>query len=680
MRKRFSIHHLLPGLSLAFTLFIFAPVDQYLSNAGEFWFSLGDIAGWLALFAFGAFAVITLLSAFLPPKASVAFRAAVYACSFMAYIQGNLLVIDYGTLNGQEIDWAAHTGQYIFHGALWIAVIALFIFLMFRLRKKFRRILEAAACVLLATQIISLGVFLIRGTGKTEPDRYLSVKNEFSLSGDSNTLVFLLDAFDAHLMEDLLEKYPDETSERFADFTWYRNTVGGATRTKYAIPFILTGETNKEEQSYAEYLRKGFAASPLIAELATGKYDSGIYSVSNYVDRSRSDAFGNIATGKPEVSDGFGLAKQFMKLVAYRYLPSVFSRYFWMYTGDFEQYKSSAGEAAYSLNDEVFADQVRQGAIEATAQKPAFRFYHLKGPHAPFLFDEHFERVPAEETNEEKQALGSLKLVDDYLYEMRDCGLYDQATVIILADHGMRPHSEEEQTPLLMVKFAGQSHPFEISDTPLSYTAMPEILTAALQGKLASLDPWRTDDIRYFYTQEEENTISYITEFTIDGPALSTAPAATGTVYNENTLKKDRSYRPGTVIRFDEQDTARNYLVSGFSKNEGYFTWTDGSDAELLFELPEKPGALKLTLEHGVYGGQQRVEVWVNGQQITTYTAEDTQAHTYTVEIPAGAMEGKELALRLHLPDSVVPAEVNPNEQDKRRLGLSMASLVIEKP
>ena len=38
MKKLFSVHHLLPGLSLAFTLFLFAPVDQYLSNADEFWF------------------------------------------------------------------------------------------------------------------------------------------------------------------------------------------------------------------------------------------------------------------------------------------------------------------------------------------------------------------------------------------------------------------------------------------------------------------------------------------------------------------------------------------------------------------------------------------------------------------------------------------------------------------
>ena len=73
-----------------------------------------------------------LLSWLLPPKLSVAFRAAVYAVSFLLYLQGNLLVLNYGTLNGSEINWSAYTLPYILDALLWIAVIVLFIFLMFR--------------------------------------------------------------------------------------------------------------------------------------------------------------------------------------------------------------------------------------------------------------------------------------------------------------------------------------------------------------------------------------------------------------------------------------------------------------------------------------------------------------------------------------------------------------------
>ena len=60
--RRLSVHHLLPGLSLAFTLFVFAPADLFLSSSEDLWFSLGDIAPWLGLFALAAFALVTLLA------------------------------------------------------------------------------------------------------------------------------------------------------------------------------------------------------------------------------------------------------------------------------------------------------------------------------------------------------------------------------------------------------------------------------------------------------------------------------------------------------------------------------------------------------------------------------------------------------------------------------------------
>ena len=55
--RRLTIHHILPALSLAVTLFIFAPVDLYLTSAEDLWFSLSDIAPWLGVMALCAFAV-----------------------------------------------------------------------------------------------------------------------------------------------------------------------------------------------------------------------------------------------------------------------------------------------------------------------------------------------------------------------------------------------------------------------------------------------------------------------------------------------------------------------------------------------------------------------------------------------------------------------------------------------
>ena len=54
--SRLSFHTILPGLFCAFVLFVFAPVDMYLSTADELWFSLKDLIPWLLIFAVVTFA------------------------------------------------------------------------------------------------------------------------------------------------------------------------------------------------------------------------------------------------------------------------------------------------------------------------------------------------------------------------------------------------------------------------------------------------------------------------------------------------------------------------------------------------------------------------------------------------------------------------------------------------
>lgn len=678
-KRRLSIHHILPALSLAITLFVFAPVDLFISSAEELWFSLEDIALWLGIMALCAFIGIVLLSWLLPQKLSVAFRAAVYAVSFLLYLQGNLLVLNYGTLNGSEVNWSAYTLPYILDALLWVAVIALFIFLMFKFRKKFRRIVETAACILLITQLVSLGVFLVQyySRDKEAGNRFLSVENEFTVSPEDNTVVFVLDTFDSHLFNNLYKKYPDKISGDFENFTFYPDTVGGATRTKYAVPFILSGDTNREEQSYAEYLTKAFDSSTLIRELASGRYDSGFYTVSHYIDISRNDAIGNSVVGVPKPSSAPRLTLHFMKLVAFRYAPSALARYFWMYTGDFELWKSSAGgNAAYKLDDVAFYKSLTSKRLAASAGKPAFRFYHLTGPHAPYTMTENCQRVSYGESDEEQQALGSLAIVSEYLAQLRSLGLYDRTTVVVMADHGYSTYSSVEQSPLFMVKPAGTAHPFEVSDLPLSYASFSDMMVSALQGTLTTLEPYRASSPRYFYLHSEKEGIVNIKEYTINGPVWSTKPKTTGTVYHENTLHLSRDYTLGTTLYFDERDTARSHLVSGFSKNEAIYTWTNGNDAEMLFTLSETPSDLVLNLKHGTYEGSQTVEVWVNDQLIETYVAPGPIEHSLL--IPAGTVSGTELRLRLHLPDAVSPLSLG-HSTDKRLLALSMNSLTIRK-
>lgn len=669
-KRRLTVHHILPGALLAFTLCVFAPVDLYLTTADELWFSLTDLLPGLAILAAAVFIGVTLLAWLLPTKLSIAFRSAVYAGSFLLYLQGNVLVIDYGTLNGAEVNWGAYTLQYVLDAALWIAVIGLFIFLMFKFRKKFRRIAEIAACVMLVTEILTLGFSLIRnrGTQAAAGERYLSTRDEFTVSEQGNTIVFVLDTLDSHLFENLRQEHPDEIGSMLADFTFYPDTVGGSTRTKYAIPFIFSGDTNREEQSYAEYVQKGFEDSPIIRELATGKYETGFYTVSRYIDMNRDDAIGNIVEGKARPSSRKGLTKQFMKLVAFRYAPNVLARRFWMYTGEFEWYKSNAGEAAYALDDARFDEDLARNGLTVTDGKPCFRFYHLEGAHEPYVLDDQGHRAEGG-SDEEHQTMGALRIVARYLEKLKEAGLYDSATIIVMADHGFHTYSSAEQTPALLVKLPGESHEFAVSELPLSYASMPEIFTAAVKQELTSLTPWRSVGTRYFYHYSEDNSLINLTEFAIDGTAWEGELRKTGVVYHANTMHLSQEYTLGTPVYFDERDTGRNHIVSGFTRNEGDCTWTEGKDAVLMFKLDKVPGKTELVLDHGTFNGEQRVVVYVNNRAVGNYTA-NGRTHT-VIPIPEGIIQGTEVRIRLHLPDAVSPESLEIGT-DERLLGISM--------
>ena len=674
-KRPLTFHHILPALSLVFTVFVFAPVDLFLSSSEEFWFSLKDLSRWLGIFALAAFVLTVLLAWLLPRKLSVAFRAAVYACSFLAWVQGNLLVIDYGTtLDGSLIDWSAYTLRYVLDALLWVAVIGLFIFLMFRFRKKFRRIVEIAACVLLVTQLASLAVFLVQNrAGKKEEYLYLSKDGQFTVSSTENTIVLIPDTVDVLFFDRFLEEYRDVVSEALPDFTYYRDTVAGAARTKYAIPYILTGDVDRQERPYRTYLKEEYAASPLLKELASGRYDTGFYTYEKFMDLAACrDAVGNIAVGNPQPSSRIGLTKLFMKLVAFRYAPSALSPYFWMYTGDFDVWKSSA---AFSPSNTKFYRGLTSKGLTVSTDKPAFRLLHLRGTHPPFKHDENLKTVSHKKTDETRVCLGLMKLFSEYMTQLKKLGVYDRATIIIMADHGSYKHSSVGQAPLFMVKFAGSSHPFDVSELPLSHACLQEVLLSALHGELTSMEPWRADGPRYFYKWFQDTSTVDIKEFVINGPVYEVPAVETGVAYHEGTLNRSRAYTPGTTVYFDVRDTARPYLVSGIPNNEGASVWTVGNDAEMRFVLPEKPGALQLTLDYSAtFSGDQTVEVWVNDQFIDSDVVSGPSRQT--VLIPDGVVTGTDLRLRLHFPDARSPESVGKSG-DERLLGVSMKSLVF---
>lgn len=111
----------------------------------------------------------------------------------------------------------------------------------------------------------------------------------------------------------------------------------------------------------------------------------------------------------------------------------------------------------------------------------AFRFYHLKGAHPSFNMDENC-REAGSDRNRISQSKGSMKIVYEYMQEMKKLGVYDDATIIITADHGQNDTNIGEQSadpaiydltasPILYVKLPNEHNDrVKYSNAPVSHT------------------------------------------------------------------------------------------------------------------------------------------------------------------------------------------------------------------
>ncbi len=668
---------MLPGLFLALTLFLFGPAQLFLTNEGEFWFTPAQLFPPLLLLALGLTLLCFLILRFLPRKISLPAEGILCALTLLCYLQGNFLLISYGTLNGSAIDWRAFTGPMLLSDALWVLLPVLAVLFCIRKQETARRFLRLAAGLAVLAQALSLGASLLtwQGTDRGE-DRYLSRAGEFELSQKGNTVVFLLDCFDARLFMSLQEKDPAWAESTLEDFVFLPDTAGGATRTKYAIPFILTGKTNMEERSYPAYLAAEYPRSPLMSALRAEGADAALYTNKAFVDLSLQKLFRNIADGTGEVSSPAGLALDFLKLTLFRYGPASLARYCWMYSGDFEKWKTSDAAGEYSLNDPLFYRELREQGLSVSTDAPVFRFYHLTGAHDPYTMDEQGRALEDGSGTEEGQALGCFTIISDYIARLKALGIYDNTTILILADHGSSLWGGVEQNPLFLIRPAGRRGPFEVSDMPFSYASLPSLLSRAVAGEPLPLSSWEAKGDRYFYVEREDSVQVNIEEYAIRGKAFDPlSPRLTGRVFHGDTLGYTGAYRLGTELSFGLGDSARSHIVSGFWRNDGTRTWTVGKRAEMRFVLAEPPAEdLLLTLTCSPFDGHQTVRVVVNGTPVETLEVEKEE--TLQIRLPREALTTADLRLVLEIPEARSPLSLGQGT-DERELGLYMESLKL---
>lgn len=290
----------------------------------------------------------------------------------------------------------------------------------------------------------------------------LSGEKLYSLSESGNVVVFIIDYFANNYMDSLLRSYPKALSG-LEDFTYYSNCDPRYIGTYPSITHMLTGAEFEPGLMVAQWFQKAWSSD-------SAKY---LYnSIHELGYEFRYYYYSAISNGMKD--EALGMVDNLIDLRTYtgEPIPGIQSY------GDFNEQLLSRG---------LTVDQTDSKYIQ---------MIHLRGAHSPYTVDAN--GFTKENASREENIAGYLQMIKNYIAEMKRLGLYDDATIIITADHGDK---SKNMQVVYFIKEAGETHEkMDENTAPISHDDFPGTLLAVIGGDYSqygtSIFDWNEGDTR----------------------------------------------------------------------------------------------------------------------------------------------------------------------------------------
>ena len=198
-----------PSVLVVANIFLFGPLIIYQGNIDEFVVSFSSV---LAFFLLPAFILVSLLISIgvvLSHKMHQRYISILFVFGILIWIQGNILVWDYGLIGKGDIDWAKYAWHGWIDGALWLFfLVAAFIFY-----EKIYRISALASIILLSLQLL-FSSFISFQKPEIWKDKKASLSpmssnsEIFQFSAKQNIIHIILDEFLSTVFDDIINEHP----------------------------------------------------------------------------------------------------------------------------------------------------------------------------------------------------------------------------------------------------------------------------------------------------------------------------------------------------------------------------------------------------------------------------------------------------------------------------------------
>ena len=517
---------LLPALilsfALSFMLYFYAPIEMYIANCNEFWFDIYDIFPALllgliiaTLSKFIFFVAIFLTNQFLY-KLIFAFFSALFIC---LYIHGNFWTSNLPALDGSTIVWSKYgTESVVSFIVCLVVVIGIFFWAKKIHFSKFAKIVSLGSLCSLAifTCVIIVEIMFNKNIFQKKIQYWSDSNNLFKFSSEDNFIILLLDALDSSTFMTLLDNNPSYNTI-LKDFTYYPDTMAGYPFTEFSIPFILSGEWYENDEPFDEYQNAVFSNSILFEMLESQGYEISLYDKDAIPQNDLSLRFPNIKYGKSKLSSFSDYLQIQYSLVGFRYAPWFAKRQFNIDVNKFNMLENMPSKnTQFDWQTHVFYTSMLEQEVK-TEEKKHFKFIHLEGAHVPYRYDEWVHVI--ENGTYEGNVAACITVIGRYLDILKEAGIYDNSTIIIMSDHGYNADggAEGRQNPFFAIKGKEErKETLEVSNNSFSYEDLPVVYHDLLEGKKTSeisiLTSPQEEPRRFlfYYYLEENHMYEYI--------------------------------------------------------------------------------------------------------------------------------------------------------------------------
>jgi hypothetical protein len=439
-RPRRLVAALFPALFAPLQLLLFGPFTIYIGNEAEFSAPFWTLALHLMPMILGMAAVLMLVALVLPAALWRGYIVGLVAIGIVGWIQGNLIVGDYGPINARDIEWSTHAWRNRHELPLWIGLPVLAVIA----RRKVYPAAVFASRVFIALQCVLIGFTAAQAGPEPRPKWEGAPDAIFAISSQQNVFHLVLDSFQSDVFHEIIELDRAAIDRRFSGFTFFANHAGAFSTTIVSIPAMLTGRVYRNEEPMRRYINKQFRRASLFGAMREQGYQVDAVSWLTY-DKASATNYYKMPT--PYVTyDAYSrfAAWQLADLSLFRHSPhvlkpAIFNGQAWRLQTIFGETLNTQSRRYLPVNGEAFLNDFTH-RIRVSHDRPTYKFLHVGVPHWPTVLTADCEFAGVRPMTRElytDQARCAITRVGEFLDKLRALGLYDSSLIVISSDHGM---------------------------------------------------------------------------------------------------------------------------------------------------------------------------------------------------------------------------------------------------